>query len=325
MRKITGFLLSLVLVGGAIFAFLNYQLIVDNVVASQYEQSAGVAKLVEEVQFSERGDFLFRATQAKLDDPNSFNRHCQKKDKQSIVLGCYLGPQQIYIYDVNDNRLNGVKQVTAAHEMLHAAYDRLTISDRKKINRQIEAALPSVLQSSTDLAERLKIYEKTEPGERYNELHSILGSEAEQLPYELENYYKQYFKDRRIITAFATAYGKVFNDLKKNQDALVAELGALNAEISALSQDYNSRLESLNGDIDSFNARASMRGGFDSEPEFNAVRNNLLAMRDQLETQRDLINQKISYYQEKQKELEALNVQVEDLNSKLDSTKLPAL
>ena len=36
-----------------------------------------------------------------------------------------------YIYNVNDERLNGLKEVTAAHEMLHAAYERLPESDKK--------------------------------------------------------------------------------------------------------------------------------------------------------------------------------------------------
>src|SRR5665213_1897181 len=44
--------------------------------------------------------------------------------EQTIVLGCYRGLEQgIEIYNVKDPRLNGVQQVTAAHEMLHAAYD----------------------------------------------------------------------------------------------------------------------------------------------------------------------------------------------------------
>lgn len=325
MKRFVGWVAGLTLLLGAAWSVLNYQLIVDYAVATQYKPSSAMLELERQVAFTERGTFLFHATQAELNDASSFSNHCDKKDQQSVVLGCYIGPQQIYIFDVQDERLAGIRQVTAAHEMLHAAYDRLPLNERQKVDTMIETALPSVLQSKSELAERLQLYEKTEPGERNNELHSILGSEAETLPAELENYYKQYFKDRRIITNYAASYSKVFNDLKANQDALVAQLQALNDEITTLTNQYNAEAETLSRDIDTFNARASRSNGFNSQAEFNAARADLSARVNNLETQRQVINDKISLHEQKRTELLALNVQVEELNSKLDSTALPSL
>ncbi len=324
MRRFLGLLSLLALIAASAWAFLNYQLIIDYAVASQYKPSPAVAELEKQVQFTERGSFLFHAAQAQLDDPAAFNEHCHKKDEQSVVLGCYISPQLIYIYDVKDSRLEGIRQVTAAHEMLHVAYDRLPGSEKDRINRLIDAALPSVLQSKSDLASRLEIYEKTEPGERYNELHSILGSEAEVLPAKLETYYAQYFKDRRIVTSFASSYAKIFAGLKANQEALQAELKALAAEISALSDEYNAEFQQLNNSIEDFNRRAES-GAFSSEAEFNAEKAALLSIRDALEAKRQLVNDNISLYNQKRDSLVALNVQVDDLNSSLDSTNLPSL
>lgn len=325
MKRFVGFVFSVVLIVAGVFAFLHYQLIIDAVVASQYKPPAAVNELAAQIQFTEHGSFLFKATQAELDDSADFNQHCHKKDATTVVLGCYIAPQHTYIFDVKDPRLSGIRQVTAAHETLHAAYDRLSVPERQHVNQMIEAALPAVLQTKSDLAVRLEVYAKTEPGERDNELHSILGTEAATLPPELENYYAQYFKDRHIITTFAASYSKVFNDLKANQDALVTELKALNTEVDSLSTSYNTKISQLNADIQAFNAQAEDPSGFSSQAEFNARRSGLQVRQNQLERDRQVINDKISLYNQKRTELEALNVQVEELNSKIDSTKLPSL
>ncbi len=325
MKRLVAILISCIAIGAGIFAFLNYQLIIDHAVVSQYKPSNAVVELENQVRFSDKGKFLFHAAQAELNDATNFNRNCEKKDAHSVVLGCYHSPQRIYVFDVKDSRLEGIRPVTAAHEMLHAAYDRMPVSERERVHELIDAALPSVMKAQNDLADRLKIYEKTEPGERYNELHSILGSEAESLPSELEEHYRQYFQDRSLLARFASSYAKVFNDLKANQDALVAELKLLNAEISSLSDEYNLEIEQLNNDIEAFNSRAQSPNGFSGEVEFAAVKSGLLARRDQIEAKRQTVSDKISSYNEKRNSLLALDVQVEELNSSIDSTKLPSL
>ncbi len=325
MKRAIGLFFGLATIAAGAFAFLNYQLIIDHAVASQYKPSSAVLELENQVQFTSKGSFLFHATQAQLDDSASFNRHCQKKDEQSVVLGCYHSPQRIYVYDVKDSRLEGIRPVTAAHEMLHAAYDRLSQSERDRLHQLIDTALPNVLQTKSDLAERLKIYERIEPGEHYNELHSILGSEAESLPAELEKHYRQFFKDRRLIAGFASSYAKVFNDLKVNQGSLVEELKVLSIEISALSDEYNLEIQQLNSDIENFNSLAQTSGGFSSQAEFNAAKAALQARRDQLEAKRQAINGKVKLYNQKRDSLAALDVEVEELNSSLDSTNLPSL
>ena len=51
------------------------------------------------------------------------------------MLGCYHSNQDgIFLYNVQDARLAGVQQVTAAHEMLHAAYDRLSTKDKNYVD-----------------------------------------------------------------------------------------------------------------------------------------------------------------------------------------------
>ncbi len=311
----------------AVFFWLifNYQHIIDTVIVANFKPSQGVADISNEIQFTQKGRTLFMAAQPQLDDHTTFNKHCEKKSEQTVILGCYIGPQRIYIYNVTDPRLSGVRQVTAAHEMLHVAYDRLSYSEKKRVNKLVEAAVVEVEKTESDLAARLKVYDKTEPGERDNELHSILGTEAAVLPAELEQYYKQYFTNRSIITTFADQYDKIFEDVKNQQDQLVAQLDSLAEEINTLTAEYNSGSEQLNKDIDTFNQRADTVGEFETQSEFNAARSELLVKRDALEAKRVAVNSKVDEYEAKRAELDAINVKVKDLNSKIDSSSVPNL
>jgi hypothetical protein len=324
-KRIPTFVYTILLAVGLIWLFFSYQHLIDQVVVAQFKPSPQVAQIADEIKFTEKGKFLYLASQPELSDRETFNKHCEKKTEQSVVLGCYIGPQHMYIYNITDPRLSGVRQVTAAHEMLHAAYDRLSYVDKKNVNKMIEVALPSVQKADPDLAGRLKLYDKTEPGERNNELHSILGTESGTLPPQLESYYSQYFIDRSIVTKLAAQYDKVFEDVKNQQDKLVADLDALATEINSLTEDYNTGTARLNNDIESFNQRADVEGEFASQSEFNLARAELLTRRNELEDQRALINNKVDQYETKRAQLDVVNVQVKELNSKIDSSSVPSL
>lgn len=316
---------SLLFILGFVWLFFNYQHVVDQVVVSRFQPSQSISSISKDIQLTDRGNFLFLAGQPKLSQSEEFNDNCEKKAEQTVVLGCYIAPQRIYIFNVTDPRLSGVRQVTAAHEMLHVAYDRLGFSEKKKVNRMIESALSKVQSSEPDLAERLKVYDKTEPGERQNELHSILGTEAAVLPADLEQYYKQYFLDRSIVTKYADNYDKVFESIKLQQENLVSEMDALAKEINELTKEYNAAADQLNTDIDEFNQIADSEGSFGSQAEFDAQRAELLTRRNSVEAQRLLINTKVDEYERKRAKLDDVNVQVKELNSKIDSSSVPSL
>ncbi len=322
-KRIPSFVYILLLTAGFAWLFFNYQHVIDQVVVSQFKPSSELSQIADDIHFTEKGRFLYLAAQPQLNDRNDFNKHCEKKAEHTVVLGCYLGPQHLYIYNITDPQLAGVRQVTAAHETLHVAYDRLSYSEKKNVNTMIEAALPSVEKAEPDLAARLKIYDKTEPGERNNELHSILGTEAATLPADLEAYYAQYFTNRSIITSYAAQYDKVFEDVKNQQNQLVTDLDNLATQINTLTDQYNTETTRLNKDIEAFNQTASSQ--YNSQSEFNIARGELLTRRNELEAKRATINSKVDEYETKRAKLNDLNIQVKDLNSKVDSTSVPSL
>lgn len=319
MKKIPTLFILIALVAGSWLVVDNTQYISDSYVASQYQPSGDMSTILTQLQLTDAGKRAAYIGRPQLSDQDTFNTMCRQHAEQTIVLGCYISPYRIYVYNITDVQLEGIRQVTTAHEMLHVAYDRLEKEDKKRIGSLLEQALPSVQEKDPTLAKRLELYAQTEPGERENELHSILGTEAVNLPAELETYYKRYFTNRRVVVNFAQQYGTVFTNLRQAQDASVAELEALAKTIEIQSAQYDQDSARLNSDIEHFNEKASS-GEFASIEQFNAEKQTLIARRNQLDAKRSAINQNIDTYNQKRKELQLLNVQVEELNAKLDST-----
>lgn len=325
MSKFARNLVSWIILGAVLVGFsallLQRQYFIDLYTASQFELSSDMKQIQTQINLTDKGNFLLKASQAQLVGSSIFNDKCSKKEKNSVVLGCYIYPQNLYVYNVDDPNLDGVIQTTTAHEMLHTAYARLSKDEKDRINKLIDQALPSALKQDESLGKRLELYDRIEPGERYNELHSIIGTEVKDLPVELETYYKQYFTDRQIVVSYAAKYIKVMTDLQDQQDALVEELNQRSAQIEAATNQYNQDVSTLNNDIQNFNLRAQ-NGQFSSEAAFNEQRNTIQLRVDGLRSQQVTINNDIEDYNKKRQELLALNVRVKELNSKLDSTSI---
>lgn len=254
--------------------------ILDWVSLRNYTPPAAVAALVSADTMTPAATHAFYVNHPNIDSKVVFAGSCNFGREQSIVLGCYHGNQQgIYILDVNDPRLDGVEQVTAAHEMLHAAYDRLSTKERMHIDTLLQAFYD---KDVTDIRVRATIdqYRKTEPNDVVNEMHSIFGTEIATLTPELERYYSRYFTDRSKVVSFASAYSQEFTSrqqqvaaydvqlkqLKANIEANTAELSKqqtslqtmksqLDAERSSDPAQYNRDVDSYNAQVNAYNAK----------------------------------------------------------------------
>ena len=242
--------LSAVLFALAGLIFFNRQYVIDEARLFRYTPSAEVKSIAEMTTMKDEGKRYFYASHPEINDRQAFNSNCSDHGEETIILGCYKA-LNIYIFDVTDPRLPGVKEVTAAHEMLHAAYDRLSDDERQRIDKLVKAEVDRI--ADPRLADLVKVYNKTEPGELLNEMHSIVGTEVGDISPDLEQYYSRYFSDRAKVVNLSEGYEKVFSDLKSQQDDLSAQLDKLNAEIKRRSQALNADIEQLNRVITAFN------------------------------------------------------------------------
>lgn len=304
---------------GALLIFVYRQPLIDTVIVWQFQPTASVASIAKSSFLSDRGHFLFYASQPELLTRDPFNESCRTAaTEQSAVLGCYT-MNRIYLFDVENEQLAGIKQVTSAHEMLHAAYQRLSGPERSRIDALLEKQ--SFGAEESRLTALMAEYEKSEPGERSNELHSILGTELRALSPELETYYAQYFSDRSGIVALSEQYQRVFDDLKARQESLATDINNLADAVERSSVAYKRNLQVLSSDVDSFNTAA--RSGTMSRGEYNSRRADLEGRQMSLKREYDAIQAMIADYERKRTELASINTEANALNRSINSSLTP--
>jgi hypothetical protein len=317
---LAGSIFSLVMFGLAAFLILNRQYIYDQWNVWHYQPSSSVNTISERAGLSDKGKFYLAASDTVVEDASQFNNDCVRQEAKNPILGCYTN-LHIYIYGVTNSELDGIEEVTAAHEMLHAAWDRLSDSEKTRIGNMLDAEYAKI--ATPELKARMDYYNRNETGERQNELHSILGTEFGNLTPELESYYSQYFLDRQKVVTLHDRYESIFTQLMTQADTLYNQLTTLGKKITGESAAYNKDAATLSTDIQDFNNRAKA-GGFTSTTQFNSERAALLARTTALEAERTSLNAEISSYNDMYAKYQALTVRTQQLNNSIDSTVAPA-
>lgn len=134
-------------------------------------------------------------------DPQFFSAEDVTAQCDIEQLGCLTSKGQAIILDnpTNPNQTT----VTAAHEMLHLAYRRLSKDEKARLSPMLDQAIALSSPSST-IEDDLK--DQSSLDDRYDEAHSLLGTEYPSLPPALEEYYASYFLARhKVVTAQAAS------------------------------------------------------------------------------------------------------------------------
>lgn len=305
----------------SIYLTLNRQQVLDAFHFWTYHPTAEVTAVAQRTAFTDSGLFTFYAVRPEIETGQQFNTNCGHKEQGTAILGCYVN-DHIYLYNVTDSRLNGIKEVTAAHEMLHAVYQRMSEDERTQVNALVESEYKK-LSNDPAYTERMAFYARTEPGERDNELHSIIGTEVANISPELEQHYAKYFNNRQQVVQLFNSYNSVFLALDKQAKTLSAQLDALSKKIDSDSVQYNADVKNLNQDISDFNQRAAT-GQFSSESDFSAQRQALQRRVDGVNSMRTLINNEIDRYETLRKQYNETVTESNNLYQSIDSTLAPA-
>jgi uncharacterized protein YukE len=320
LRRGLSLAVLVVLVAALVLMLARPYALIDWAKLRNYTAPADIAALAEATTMTDKARHLFYINHPALDDKPTFRQKCPDYGEQTIVIGCYQGGQRgIHILDVTDERLAGVEEVTAAHEMLHAAYDRLGRDERQRIDGLLQDYAVSQLRDERIIA-ALEGYKVSEPGQGHNEMHSMFGTEIAELPAELETYYAQYFSSRQTVVGFAQKYQAAFasrqaaikdydEQLRTRSDQIKANMQALEgrgAEIEAMRRQLER--DRTAGDIDAYNAGV---GPFNARVEaYNSL----------LEETRTMISQ----YNAMVEERNAIAAQTVELQEAIDSSSLPA-
>ncbi|WP_152631204.1 proline-rich domain-containing protein [Agreia bicolorata] len=303
-----------------IYYTANARLIADRQSVADYTPSDNISSLVERADLNDVGTFIFYTSHPELNTANEFNTACGIRPEQ-FLLGCYTG-ETIHLYDVTEERLDGLREVTAAHEMLHAAFDRLDKKSQDHLGELLEKAYEEH-GDDPELADRMDAYAASQPGTRITELHSIVGTEFADLDPELEAYYKRYFNDRSIVVGLHASYMKVFTDLEQQTTDLSNQILALADEIESDTNTFNADQNQLNADIDAFIAKNQAYGYSGDPAGFDADKAALIARDSELDARRTAINDKTTRLGDLQQQLRDLDADAQALNRSIDSTIVP--
>lgn len=155
-----------------------------------YKPNTEVVQVAAEAGLNEQGRRLLYRT-----DPHFVPQPVVEQECDVEKLGCINESGRVFILNQGDNRPQMV--VTAAHEMLHLAYRRLSEARRRELQPLIEEAIK--MNDGMRLESELR--GQATPEDRYDEAHSLLATEYRKLPVNLEAYYAAYFSDRAKVVA----------------------------------------------------------------------------------------------------------------------------
>ncbi|HVA11102.1 MAG TPA: hypothetical protein VNG32_02960 [Candidatus Dormibacteraeota bacterium] len=233
---------------------VNGQSIVDWWRLRGYVPPAAVVNLANEDTMTAYTRHLFYLNRPQLlSSVTSFRGYCPE-NLGSIVLGCYHPDQDgIFIYNVSDPSLAGVQQVTAAHEVLHAVYARLTSSERANLNSELQSYYDNGL-TNTQVKAEVKLYQQTEPGSVMDEMSCTFGTEIANLPAALNAYYSKYFTNRAAIVAHEQNYQAAFSSRQAVVAQDDAQLASLKSQLDSTEAQLTTSLNSLNAQQSNLNS-----------------------------------------------------------------------
>ncbi len=313
--------LTLVLLIGAILALLwQRQAVSDWLVLAGYQPPAEVAALAADTTMTPEAKHLFYLNKPEIADKTEFSKFCSERE-QSIVLGCYHGGESgIYLLHIADSsELGGVMEVTAAHEMLHAAYDRLSGSERETVDNQLKDYYDNGLTDKAIKAE-VEAYRKSEPDSLLNEMHSIFGTEVAKLPPGLSAYYEQYFTNRQAVVREAERYQDAFRSRQATIKRYDEQLSRLHAQITDYQKELEregSRQDTMRGAMESDRARSDIKGYNEQVPVYNELVNQYNALRLKLK-------QKIAEYNAIVEKRNAIVLEEQQLIEQLNGSTVPS-
>lgn len=246
----------------------------ENEIIKNYSPSGVVAFITSTSEMTDFGRKQFYLNDPQIISTQSeLNAICKTNTSHIDVstLGCYSQRNnKIYLLDNDSGLTNNLLVGTAAHELLHSVYVNLPNEEL----RQVNAALLEVWNGPKHnyLAKRLSAYDFAErSSDHLNELHSIVGTEVENLPNVLAEHYAKYFNQSKVYK-ISYSYNKKVNGKKAVLANITKDLNSLKMKI-----ELNKRqISVLKIELDSYKSRMSHYKTLSSSSNFYVSKYNEL-------------------------------------------------
>ncbi|MGD8194201.1 hypothetical protein ACEXQB_006855 [Herbiconiux sp. P18] len=234
-----------------------------------YQPSLAVSAIATGLQLTDAGQQIFYAARPEVLDATPFLAVCGDPDAPADgsedPIGCYSSPpERIAIFHPEDARLDSQMTTTAAHELLHAVWARLTDDEQATLRPLLEAQY-SRIPADDPVQEQITGSVGDDRFNRATELFAYLGSQntgAGPLDPELEAFYARYFTARQTVADLDStlqstltngwaAYETHATELSALTQANAQERAQLDADTAQLAADR----EMLAGQVTDYEAR----------------------------------------------------------------------
>lgn len=185
-----------------------------------------VVALADAAHLTPEGRDIFYATRPDVLGAAEFAGRCDRPSwtgpEESQAVGCYhSGADRIVIYRPDDVRLSGYTVETAAHELLHAAWERLDRGTRSALVPALEAAVATV-PADDDLHVQLAGSVGDDPALRPTEMFAYVGTQVWRdggLDPALESAYARFVEDRAALVAVHAGWVGVLETMRADVQA----------------------------------------------------------------------------------------------------------
>lgn len=184
---------------------------------AQYQLEKGIPSEIVDIAnntgMSLEGKSLFYKANPQIVDSDEYEKYCYEGEdvKERLSRGCVVTDSsfgtlvntKIYLRKLNNPDYADAIYDTAAHEMLHIAYKRLSSSEKSEVHKILDKELEHYhndprISLFTDDSGRLSTIS-------YEEFYSVLGSYYHDVSEELEEHFKKYFRDRDVLLKIGEA------------------------------------------------------------------------------------------------------------------------
>jgi hypothetical protein len=294
MKRLKRYLVMAMAIIVAIVGLRFAQELWDGVRLLGYQPSPAVAAMATKTTMTDSARRLFYVNQPTIETRKSSLNLC-KGSEHTIVLGCYVTTKGIFLQAVTDPRLDGVMEVTAAHELLHAAYQRMSLLQQSQLNQKLRSVLTQL--QNPRILKLVDTYNAQDPNSVDSELHSIFGTEVRDLSPELEAHYRQYFTDRSAIVALSERYEGVFTALRSRSKTLNQQLTSRQVTLEQLATQVKQEAQGIESERSDLRASILANPGSDYRShvsDFNQRVHTYNQLVSQLKEQTDTYNQLVT-------------------------------
>lgn len=233
----------ILLIGSVIFFATSELRRSDEDILKTYQPSSEIVEIAEKNTLTDKGKAAFYRANPEIVEAEIFRKYCSVNGIEALACvgpkrgGGPFGGRQIHLLKIDDPEFSDHKYAAAMHEMLHAEYDRLSPSEKTRVNSLLEEEFSTKHKDNYHLLYTKNTLEKANTEKRSKqtflaELHSKFGVEYNGLLPELEEYYKQYFVDR---TKVATLYKNGgFNSRARRIDEIRYETGLIAPQLTTM-------------------------------------------------------------------------------------------